>query len=205
MKIDNVSGTEWIAQIRLEIHDTTIALMHEAIERGGEALLLVPRPIDAIAQVLGSRIHRVSDELLRGNKGLCTERDIVVEDTDGRHWVQRFTIAHELGHQWLGTEADEWECNAFAGSILIPDADVQRELERRHLGRSATLEQWARYERSGGVMTQLVRRYGVGYHAMIRGLADYGWVTDIAQWTSPAYGLSLYEQYEHFYRQPHSG
>jgi hypothetical protein len=191
-----------MAQIREEIHETTAELIQEAIRRGGTILGGVPRPIDRIAAVLGSHVERVSAKWLQGNKGLCTEHAIVVDDQDGRDWVRRFTIAHELGHQWLGAEAEEWECNAFAGSMLIPEQDVHSELQRRHLGQAETLEQWARYEHGGGLVTQLVRRYRVGYHAMIRALADYGWVSGVDPWTSPAYGLSLYEQYESFYRRP---
>ncbi len=205
MKSDNPGQVKWIAQIRQEVHDTTVAIMQEAMTRGGPPLGAVPRPIDQIAAVLGTDIQEVSEEWLQGNKGLCTEHAIVVDDQDGRDWVRRFTIAHELGHQWLGTTAEEWECNAFAGSLLIPEEDVAHELQRRQLVHSETLERWALCEHGGGLITQLVRRYRVGYHAMIRSLADYGWVTGIAPWTSPAYGLSLYEQYEAFYRRPRLG
>ncbi len=184
-----------------EIHDTTNALIDEAIARGGQSMGQVPRPIDAIASILGSHVHRAPETLLHGNKGLCTETAIVVPDTDGRHWVQRFTVAHELGHQWLGPTAEEWECNAFAGSILIPSEDVHRELDRRHLNQAATLSRWAYYETCTGVITHLVRRYGVGYNAMIRALADYGWVVNVAPWTSACHGDRLYEEYEHYYRQ----
>lgn len=203
MTSNNATRVEWIVQIRQEIHETTTAIMQEAIQRGGSALGSVPRPIDTIASVLGTHVADVSQEWLHGNKGLCTENAILVDDHDGRDWVRRFTVAHELGHQWLGPDAEEWECNAFAGSLLIPDTDVRKELERRHLGQSSEpLEQWARYEQGGGLVTQLVRRYRVGYGAMIWALADYGWVSGVAPWTSLAYGASLYEQYEHFYHQP---
>lgn len=194
--------SEWIRTTRQEIHETTLVVIQEAVTRGGHLLSAVPRPIDGIAEVLGSHVEMASEQWLHGNKGLCTESAIVVNEDDGRDWVRRFTIAHELGHQWLGNTAEEWECNAFAGSILIPEEDVANELQRRHLVHPETLERWARYEHGGGLITQLVRRYRVGYHAMIRSLADYGWVTGIAPWTSPAYGLSLYEQYESFYRRP---
>jgi len=190
-----------LAEVREEICDTTTELMSEAMIRGGAHLGQFPRPIQAIAVVLGSQVHQAPEPLLHGNQGLCTATTILVPDTDGRHWVQRFTVAHELGHQQLGASAQEWECDAFAGSILIPVEDVQRELERRRLCLTATLAQWARYEILNGLITRFVRRYGVGYNAMIRALADYGWVVGVAPWTSVIHGDRLYEEYEHYYRQ----
>ena len=201
MRRDEPLTIEWIAQTRHEIHDTAIEVVQEAVARGGSRLKEVPRPISDIAVVLGSRVVKAPDRLLRGNRGLCTEREIlVVQSDDDRHWVQRFTIAHELGHQWLGPKAPEWECNAFSASTLIPDDDVRTFLERRNVTRPATLEEWAHREIRGAVVSHLVRRYGVGYHAMIRALADYGFVAGIAPWTSQAYGDALYESYEYYYR-----
>lgn len=203
MTNENATQREWIRTTRQEIHETTIVVIQEAVHRGGHLLSAVPRPIDGIAEVLGSHVETASEQWLHGNKGLCTENAIIVNKEDGRDWVRRFTIAHELGHQWLGHTAEEWECNAFAGSLLIPEPDVRHELARRHLGSAAeSLKQWAHYEQGVRLMTQLVRRYRVGYGAMVRALADYGWVRGIAPWTSPAYGIELYAEYEHFYRQP---
>jgi len=180
VKTVNVRDLRGIAEIRREIYDTTTALITEAIARGGSRLGQVPRPIDAIASVFGLQVYPAPEILLHGNHGLCTETTILIPDTDGRDWVKRFTIAHELGHQRLGPMAEEWECDAFAGSILIPMEDLQRELDRRQLSFAATLARWARYEVLNGLITRFVRRYGVGYNAMIRALADYGWVVGVA-------------------------
>ncbi len=188
-----------MAQARCEVHETATELINEAAVRGGPAILKMPRPIGRIAKVLGSQVHRAPNDLLRGNKGLCTETAILIGSTDPA-WVERFTIAHELGHQWLGRTAEEWECNAFAGSILIPSEDVHNELARHHLA-AAPLDRWAECERHAGILTRLVRRYWVGYDAMIRALADYGWIVGVDPWTSIAYGDRLFKAYAQYWRQ----
>ncbi len=205
MKTLHMTDIRGLAEVRQEIYDETKELMAEAILQGGARLGYIPRPIDTIASVLGSPVCRAPEALLHGNQGLCTATMILVPDTDGRNWVKRFTIAHELGHQRLGHAAEEWECDAFAGSILIPMDDVQRELGHRNLNRTATLARWARYESDTDLITHLVRRYGVGYNAMIRALADYGWVVGVAPWTSVVYGDHLYEEYEYYYRRGRGG
>ena len=201
MKIVDGQDLRQLAEVRKEIYDMTSELMRDAILSGGSRLGQCPRPIQAIASMMGSYVCRAPEQLLHGNHGLCTATTILIPDTDGRHWVQRFTIAHELGHQQLGASALEWECDAFAGSILIPLDDVHRELEHRHLNQAATLSRWAYYETGIGLITHLVRRYGVGYNAMIRALADYGWVIGVDPWTSVVHRDRLYEEYEHYYRQ----
>jgi Zn-dependent peptidase ImmA (M78 family) len=55
--------------------------------------------------------------------------------TDDPEYVKRFSIAHELGHRFLGTthgstpEA-EAEANAFAGEMLVPGPMLLAALER---------------------------------------------------------------------------
>lgn len=177
-----------------------VEVAHEALSRIGRSLNEVPRPMEDIAVALGSLVNRAPAGLLGPNKGLCTDTTILIKDDDTRYWVRRFTIAHELGHQWLGLTAKEWECSAFAGSMLIPVEDVAAFLQATGARPALTLAQWAEWETTGNIMTRLVHRYGVGYHAMIRGLADYGHIAGVEAWTSQLWGTKLYEEYERHYR-----
>lgn len=193
------------AEVRKEIYDFTNELMSDVVLRGGAHFGQCPRPIEAIVAMMGSHVFRAPGRLLHGNHGLCTASTIVIPDTDGRHWVQRFTVAHELGHQQLGSSAMEWECDAFAGSILIPSDDLRDQMNQRQVHHACRLTRWADYENENGLITCYVRRYGVGYNAMIRALADYGWVVGIAPWTSVVHGDRLYEEYEYYYRRGRGG
>jgi Zn-dependent peptidase ImmA (M78 family) len=96
--------------------------------------------------------------------------------------------------------AKEWECSAFAGSMLIPREDVTAFLQAAGFYQRVTVAQWATWETRDNIMTRLVQRYGVSYQAMIRALADYGHITGVEAWTSPLWSTRLYEEYKRYYQ-----
>ena len=56
----------------------------------------------------------------RGKTGLFQEQlTVIVMDTDPLD-VQRYTIAHEIGHILIGTDSSEYEAERFAIGILAP-------------------------------------------------------------------------------------
>jgi len=79
--------------------------------------------------------------------------------------------------------------------------DAAAFLQAAGIYQTLTLAQWAKWETTGNIVTRLVHRYGVGYHAMIRALADYGHIAGVEPWTSPLWGTKLYEEYERHYRR----
>ncbi len=81
-----------------------------------------PVPVHAIARLEGFEIVERSN--LGSLRGRLIDKTIEVAASDD--WaVQRFTIAHELGHHFLGSchgsgQHAETEANAFAGELLVP-------------------------------------------------------------------------------------
>jgi IrrE N-terminal-like domain len=130
------------------------------------ALGLDPRaPLTCLLTVVEERCPVVVSSLPEGIAGACT---------DGLLWVngdefvarQRFTLAHEFGHAWIGhsrtavdTDATlgltsdplEIEANAFAGEFLVPKAGL---LARVH--GEPTLEDVVRVAVDYGVSTPMM-------------------------------------------------
>lgn len=109
--------------------------------------LLVPVPVEHLAQALGIRIKKAPSNDFSG----------LLLRKDGRAWIgvndkeslvrQRFTIAHELGHFFLHKTEDafvdyrdnkrgltrnpkEVEANAFAAALLIPRPNLLADLKQ---------------------------------------------------------------------------
>ena len=81
-----------------------------------------PVPVHAIARLEGFEI--VERAKLGSLRGRLIDNRIEVAASD-RWVVKRFTIAHELGHHFLGSLHGsaphvETEANAFAGELLVP-------------------------------------------------------------------------------------
>lgn len=89
-----------------------------------------PVPVHAIARREGFNVVE------RSNLGSLRGRliDTTIEIAASDDWVvQRFTIAHELGHHFLGSSHGsgphvETEANAFAGELLVPGPLLLRAL-----------------------------------------------------------------------------
>lgn len=87
----------------------------------------LPVKLSKICKTVNARI--VKNSSLSENSLLDTERgklltidsvhNIIVRDTDPIE-VQRYTIAHELGHIYLGPSISEHEAERFAIGILAP-------------------------------------------------------------------------------------
>ncbi len=87
----------------------------------------LPVKLSQICKLLDARI--VHNSALSENQLLDTERgktmhlngqyQIIVRDTDPLE-VQRYTIAHEIGHIYLGKSIAEYEAERFAIGILAP-------------------------------------------------------------------------------------
>lgn len=101
-----------------------------------------PVPVHAIARLEGFEI--VERANLGSLRGRLVDNTIEVAQSD-RWVVQRFTVAHELGHHFLRSSHGsarhaETEANAFAGELLVPgpllhaalaDTTVSAELAER--------------------------------------------------------------------------
>lgn len=100
-----------------------------------------PVPVHAIAEKLGLDVELRALGELSGR----LEDGVIVVNSKHHPVRQRFTIAHELGHQRLHTTHDsaagdiERQADAFAGALLMPTqllrAAVSREPEFDHLRR----------------------------------------------------------------------
>jgi hypothetical protein len=83
-----------------------------------------PVPVHAIARLEGFEVVERSN--LGSLRGRLIDSTIEVAASD-RWVVRRFTVAHELGHHFLGSSHGsgphvETEANAFAGELLVPGA-----------------------------------------------------------------------------------
>jgi hypothetical protein len=181
--------------VREEIHDTVGVVLDDV----PLTLHAVPRPVDRIAQSLGYHIHVVSDEELDKYHGWLANEIIYVGAGD-KPWQRRFTIAHELGHAMLWSGADEWECSAFAEALLIPRSDLVAVVHHGWAG-PMTLCDWAEAECIMAAVTVLVRRYAIGYNAMIRALGNYGLILDVPPWRARFAGDDLFAAYRAHYER----
>ena len=100
----------------------------------------------------------------------------------------RFTMAHELGHDALGTvchgdRLNEIEADAFASGLLMPHEAVWAELGSRLLTREPMpISGWAEEERKFHTVSDLRLRFKVSYDTTIRTLVDMEAVEDYPPW-----------------------
>jgi len=175
--------------IRREVHDTAAEMLASVPPE----LHKFPRPIYDIAQALHFEIVEIDvpvGEMAKFHG--CNRSGRIYVNARDKVWVKRFTIGHELGHAW--NIDSEWECNAFAEAVLMPAEDVATFLTNR-IDQPLTLFEWAWHELSERIVTQLVRRYRVGYNAMISALGNYGWIADVKPGTARLQGDKLFEDY----------
>lgn len=77
---------------------------------------------------LGVRLELVAPHVLRGGHAARYSGvgDRIVRRRGLPPWLDRWVIAHELGHRWRRQaglpfeESEEGWCNAFAGALLVP-------------------------------------------------------------------------------------
>lgn len=93
-----------------------------------------PVPVDVIAQQLGCtiRVCTVPDGVDARLVSSATGKIIEVAASHPRV-RQRFSIAHEIGHQMLGhrhgeSDAAEAQANLFAGALLVPRAWLAKDI-----------------------------------------------------------------------------
>lgn len=130
-------------------------------------------------------------ELPEGTLGLTFTKDrIIVLNTRLGPEQARFTLAHELGHFFMGERTEhtvtrwfkEARAQSFAQHFLAPVDDVLTELERQGFVQSLTAEGWARADRDLGVIRTLARRYKVNATVVLLTLQDMGFIEDFAPW-----------------------
>lgn len=157
------------ADRRRDAHDAAWARLHQLGRAQG------PWPLDvvALARQRGYRVRAWASGLSpTGRHGLIlpATREIWIRANDALP-VQRLSVGHELGHEDLRLDASEDECNAYAVGWCMPEAVVQPFLASWG---PATAKGWAEREYQAGVLSQLVRTFGLGLAAVWVALADYG-------------------------------
>jgi len=149
-----------------------------------------PVPIESLAELLNASIlHEHLDPEVSGVLYRLPHGPVIAVNKDHADARTRFTIAHELGHlllhlgralivdhvvrahvnlrdnrSSLATDKEEIEANAFAASLLMPQAFVHSELARL-LARPFTPDE---------VINDLAASFGVSQQAMEYRLTNLG-------------------------------
>ena len=167
------------ATVRAESHATAA----EFVKSCDPALWRFPRPVEEMAAYHGLRVLEAPGNI-NLEHGMIMGTVILIA-RQRKPWEKRLTVAHELGHFVLGNAVGvaEAECTQFGSALLMPRDDVVAQAHQQ-LGSGAPFaaSQLGCLERRHGVMSRLVRRYGVGYKALIWAMADYGLLRDVPAW-----------------------
>lgn len=149
-----------------------------------EAWGLGERPIKNLLSVIEENGFRVfTTEIDKGDRfdGFSAEHQAIPIIVVGTGWTgdrQRFTLAHELGHQVLkgrlrGLDEEE-ACHRFAGAFLVPKAQVVRLLG------------WHRKSITPYELYMLKHEWGISMQAWVHRAKNAGVITDVAMkahWT----------------------
>ena len=105
-------------------------LAQTVLKRAG--LKQPPMPVHGLAQAQGFTV--LESDLPRGVDALIAPDEARIEVAGGQSPVRhRFSIAHELGHHFLGhahgdSSVAEQQSNIFAGALLVPGPWLRRDL-----------------------------------------------------------------------------
>lgn len=171
----------------------------EGIAASDISLKHFPRPIEVIAGKCGLDVALISKEVVDLQHGCSAFRTILLA-SDRKPWQRRLTIGHEIAHHELnlmvvGDAVVEQECTAFAAGLLMPMEDVVMSVAGLVGSGQRTAEEWAEEELRSNAMTKLVRRYGVGYKALLVAMADYGLLTGVESWHAVWQARQLMDAY----------
>ena len=177
-------------------------------------LLAMPRPVVLIAKKLGTRYSVDRPPFGPTVSGMVdwASGTIVVSAGDG-HRRARFTIAHELGHWYLGTFMDEEqisrrgvraersldiepEADGFAAGLLLDHPRLLGILKSYLLVvRPHSPEEWARQEIDHRVVTGVVKTGDVSYRVVLQSMAEAGLVVGVTPWNDqPGMAYGFYRQ-----------
>lgn len=177
----------------------------ERIGRIDPAVLEFPRPVVKIANVTGLQVMPLPKRVASITHG-CVFGKYILVAPNRRTWERRLTIAHEIGHVVLGSYSGEAECNAFAASLIIPRNDLIKQIKRFDEAPPFSVSQLASAEEEKAMMSRLVKRYCLGYHALLVALADNSMIEGVPPWMGHIYRKRLASLYFNSWRAyQHSG
>ena len=159
-RISDVEGAEEVAttlRAAWNLGGSPIQNMTELLEEHGIKVfkLDLPERVDG----LSCRVHRLDGG----------DVPVVVCSTGKSVERQRFTIAHELGHLVLdipSTIPEEKACHRFAGTFLVPQAELIREVGRR------------RHNFGFAELIEIKRMFGISAAALVMRMRDLGIINE---------------------------
>jgi hypothetical protein len=126
-------------------------------------------------RAIGLRVARRDLGSVNGLLRQTSDGPVVAVNAREHPRIQRYTVAHELGHMLIGdldrrrlalTEREEERlCESFASNLLIPREDLDRAL--------------AEFEDDPAELLALVRRYDVSLSALLNAAGDRLATTDV--------------------------
>lgn len=139
---DEIEEAEQIEQVELlspalheEVRATLCRKVAQRILRDHK-ISKPPVPVDRIAREIGFDLQLADlPSGVDARAQVIGSRKVIVIARAHADVRQRFSIAHELGHHFLGHKhkehtAGEAEANIFAGALLVPGAWLRRDVDR---------------------------------------------------------------------------
>ena len=181
-----------VAQRRRDCYHYAL-VWRESLAEVHPELALIPTPVYRIARCRDLHIDHLP--LPRFTMGTLLEQMVdgeplrtVLLAAHASPVQDRFTMAHELGHEALGSvchgeRLDEIDADAFASGLLMPHKAVWNELGNRLLTSDPMpIEGWAEEERKFHTVSDLRGLFKVAYDTVIRTLVDMEAVEDYPAW-----------------------
>ena len=189
-------SVETVARRRRESYRHALA-WRESLTALHPELGSIPTPVYEIARCRDVHIGHLAlprltmgvllEQAIGGGAGDGPLRTILLT-ADASPVQDRFTTAHELGHEALGTvchgdRLGEIDADAFASGLLMPHEAVWAELGNHLLTREPMpIAGWAEEERKFHTVSDLRVLFKVSYDTTIRTLVDMGAVEDHPAW-----------------------